>query len=471
METVQKADSGHLQPFHHQVAGQSLVFRYDATTISKSLIPREHDIYRTLPSILKPFVPDYRGVVDIPLKDSVASEHHHHPEDDHENHVTPHPRATERLLAKVSKSQDEEHVYRILRTNIVAGYRHPCVLDLKMGTRQHGDDAPKDKVTYQVSKCRNTTSAELGVRLCGMKVYQSTTGEYLLTDKAQGRRMRKHDFHQAVRQFLHNGRRIRTDIIPSILERLRRLKAVVSELPTFRFYSSSLLIVYDGSELACNTQMNTVPSERTSVNGNHQSQTNGRPQVQSTLAACNPGSRASVPGSNTTTVSASGNVDNSLQSVNDLSSDGKLGLPANTERLPDSISEDGENPQLNGQDRKLGEFDRQASGDGDCDGKVSSGGELNGGAEINSECNGDSMETDDTECDSTNRGETEGALSGMQTSSLSRDLVDVRLVDFAHTTFAGFGHDTVVHEGVDHGCLLGLQTLIDIFTQILQCQT
>ena len=68
-------------------------------------------------------------------------------------------------------------------------------------------------------------------------------------------------------------------------------------------------------------------------------------------------------------------------------------------------------------------------------------------------------------------GRDDGELSAVSTSlpsscCCSRSKVDVRLVDFAHTTHAGFLQDEVLHEGVDHGCLLGLQTLIDTFTRI-----
>ncbi|XP_024413793.2 inositol hexakisphosphate kinase 3 [Desmodus rotundus] len=318
-----------LEPFLHQVGGHLSVMKYDEDTVCKPLVSQEQRFYESLPLAMKQFTPQYKGTVTVhlrkdslghlslvanPLTESRGPAHSpsgsaagatrqklrqttsssgdagplcqwQHAQRAHplkESPATGHLRSEFHLSTHVSSLVEDAngnqaerrsfnpwglhchqaHLTRLcteypenkrhrflLLENVVSQYKHPCVLDLKMGTRQHGDDASEEKKARHMTKCAQSTSARLGVRVCGMQVYQTDKKHFLCKDKYYGRKLSVEGFRRALYQFLHDGTRLRTELLGPIQHQLQALLLVIRSQSSYRFYSSSLLIIYDGQEL------------------------------------------------------------------------------------------------------------------------------------------------------------------------------------------------------------------------------
>jgi len=255
-------------PFERQIAGHGALLKLPENRVAKPLIERELWFYNTLKenSHLLPFTIPCHGTMEVEFTKEKITEWMGQVQeaqtrvngnkentkvefDGKEVSINPWSlKVTNSNLGALLKKNMLVKKYLIME-DATAKYKEPCVCDLKIGTRQHGDDAAPDKKRRHTAKCENTTSKTSGLRLCGQMVYEPESEKYRHFDKYQGRAVTEDTLKPTIAKFLDNGMVFRKDVLYQYITTLKKLLEVVqSDAMTchYRFYSTSLLLLYEG---------------------------------------------------------------------------------------------------------------------------------------------------------------------------------------------------------------------------------
>ncbi|KAH3760618.1 inositol hexakisphosphate kinase 3 [Pelomyxa schiedti] len=129
--------------------------------------------------------------------------------------------------------------------DLTSAYKHPSILDIKLGTRQHGDECSLEKRERQIAKCANSTSSTLAFRICGMLVFLPASSTYRFQDKYVGRVLPMEQLKDRLGEFFENGTTRRLDLLPLFIEKFKTLAKRLEDSPYYRMYSVSMLAIYD----------------------------------------------------------------------------------------------------------------------------------------------------------------------------------------------------------------------------------
>ncbi|KPI83506.1 putative inositol polyphosphate kinase-like protein [Leptomonas seymouri] len=123
-------------------------------------------------------------------------------------------------------------------------FRRPCVMDIKMGSRQYGLHPTAEKKRSKEQKAKLSTSARYGIRLAGYRRWNAAESRYTFRSKLQCRTLTLNEVNREISAFMLNNRELKR----VYRRQLQRLRIAFSQQTVFRFYTSSLLFVYDAED-------------------------------------------------------------------------------------------------------------------------------------------------------------------------------------------------------------------------------
>lgn len=159
------------------------------------------------------------------------------------------------------KDLDEGKKYLVLE-NLLAGFKKPNIMDIKLGKILYDDNTSEEKKKRLTEVSKSTTSGSLGFRICGMRIQKGQhikrlahehyhidpSREYVSVNKMFGRTRTQEDILMAFDFYFENedlSKERKNQLKKFFLQRLQLFyNTMLNE--ELRLVSASLLFVYEG---------------------------------------------------------------------------------------------------------------------------------------------------------------------------------------------------------------------------------
>jgi hypothetical protein len=146
----------------------------------------------------------------------------------------------------------EDGAEYLLIADVRAGFRAPCVADFKIGTRQWDLVIAAEFLASLRAKCAASTSRALGLRLVSMTLRRA--GAVVReTTKSENLELSEAALAAEIALF------VPAPLRPRVLAKLEGMRAcylaMLAAYPRMRWYSGSILVAYDGDDLAADPRV------------------------------------------------------------------------------------------------------------------------------------------------------------------------------------------------------------------------
>lgn len=135
--------------------------------------------------------------------------------------------------------------------DVARSYNHPAIIDIKIGKRTWYSGADDSYIQRCKVKDFTTTQEQLGFKICGMQVFRHRIGGYWRASKNWCKTITESTIDCALESFVHNENGLTPmDVFggtDGVIHQLSLLEDWFALQTEFHFFSSSLLILYEGN--------------------------------------------------------------------------------------------------------------------------------------------------------------------------------------------------------------------------------